>query len=353
MESYEEILKRMQEAYQEASGHCPDDVSDTGLRLRVLSGELYRLQAKLAWLERQAFPQTATGNWLDKHGVQRGVVRREAGRAQGELTFSRYIPLSFDLVIPKGTVCASTGENPVEYETTEEGILAADTLNVVIPARAVRGGKEGNVGAGYINTLRDPTTSVNYVNNEKAFTGGTDPEDDEAYRARILVSYDSPSSGANVGYYREVALACNGVGAAGIIPRANGTGTVGVYIWGVTDAPSEETISELEETFSKEREAGVKVTVQAATAKTVNVGVRLKLRPGSDFTRTQQDVEQAVGAYFASLTVGSPVYLAELQRVILDVAPAVKLEFPVTMYDISANQSVVPVLGTVTVEELE
>ncbi len=353
MESYEEILKRMQDAYQTESGYSPEDVSDTGLRLRVLAGELYRLRAKLAWLERQAFPQTATGEWLDMHGIQRGVARREASRAQGELTFSRYMPLSFDLVIPKGTVCASTGENPVEYETTEEGILAADTLNVVIPARAVRGGKEGNAGAGYINTLRDPTTSVNYVNNKDAFTGGTDPEDDGAYRARILASYDSPSSGANAGYYREVALAYDGVGAAGVVPRANGTGTVGVYIWGTTGAPSEEVVSGLAEVFSEEREAGVAVAVQAASVKTVNVGVRLKLKPGSDFSRAKQDVELAVGAYFASLTVGSPVYLTELQRVILDAAPAVKLEFPMTMYDISANQSVVPVLGTVTVEELK
>ena len=30
------------------------------------------------------------------------------------LEFSRYVPISFDLMIPKGTVCASSGEEAVE-----------------------------------------------------------------------------------------------------------------------------------------------------------------------------------------------------------------------------------------------
>lgn len=63
MESYEEILQRMEDAYEQESGHRAEDVSDTGLRLKVLAGELYRLRAQVAWLERQAFPQTASGEW--------------------------------------------------------------------------------------------------------------------------------------------------------------------------------------------------------------------------------------------------------------------------------------------------
>ena len=109
MESFERILQRMEEEYERESGCKVEDVSEAGIRLRVLAGELYRLSASLDWLERQAFPQTATGEQLDLHGAQRGVVRREAVKAGGTVTFSRYLPLAFDLVVPQGTVCATSG----------------------------------------------------------------------------------------------------------------------------------------------------------------------------------------------------------------------------------------------------
>ena len=78
MDSYEEILQRMEEAYEQKSGCKVADVSEVGLRMRVLAGELYRLETSLDWLERQAFPQTASGEQLDLHGAQRGVIRGEA-----------------------------------------------------------------------------------------------------------------------------------------------------------------------------------------------------------------------------------------------------------------------------------
>ena len=78
MESYEEILQRMEEEYEQQSNCKIADVSEVGLRMRVLAGELHRLGASLDWLERQAFPQTATGTQLDLHGAQRGILRKPA-----------------------------------------------------------------------------------------------------------------------------------------------------------------------------------------------------------------------------------------------------------------------------------
>ena len=76
MEKFEGILRRMEETYERESGCKIEDVSDVGLRMRALAGELYRLEASMEWLERQAFPQTATGKELDLYGAQRGVMRK-------------------------------------------------------------------------------------------------------------------------------------------------------------------------------------------------------------------------------------------------------------------------------------
>ena len=111
METYDAILERMVETYEEESGARVEDVSEIGLRLRVLAGELFRLETSLDWLERQAFPQTATGKQLDLHGAMQGVFRKPAEQAKGTVTFSRYLPLTFDLVVPQGTVCATSGES--------------------------------------------------------------------------------------------------------------------------------------------------------------------------------------------------------------------------------------------------
>ena len=81
MESYDSILKRMEDAYEEKSGCRPEAVSDIGLRLRVLAGEIYRAQEQVAWLKRQAFPQTAEGEYLDRHAqlVLGAAAPRRAG----------------------------------------------------------------------------------------------------------------------------------------------------------------------------------------------------------------------------------------------------------------------------------
>ena len=224
MDSFEQILQRMEAEYEEKSGGKVEDVSEVGLRLRVLAGELHRLGASLDWLERQAFPQTATGAQLDLHGAQRGVARRAASHATGTVSFSRYLPLSFDLVVPQGTVCATSGEPVVEYETTQDAVLEAGDLTVNVPVRAVVAGAAGNAAAGYVTTLVSAPTGINYASNQEAITGGRDPEEDDTYRRRVLDSIVRGGSGANAGYYQEIALAQPGVTLAQAVPRAGGRG---------------------------------------------------------------------------------------------------------------------------------
>lgn len=351
MECYEDILSRMREKYREESGLEPEDVSDTGLRLRVLAGELFRMQAEIGWLKRQAFPQTACGEQLDLHGIQRGVLRREASRAEGVITFARYLPLSFDLVIPKGTVCAASGEDAVEYETVRDAVLTAGELSADAPARALLGGPGGNAAAGYVNTLVTPPNGIQYAVNRTPFTGGADREGDEEYRARVLLAYSRTANSGNAAYYEEEALREEGVASAQAVPRENGAGTVSVYVRGKDGPPSEALMKKLEDRLNGLREVGVTVSVKAAVEKAVNVTARVRLKPGTDFQRAKADTEEALRLWFLDRRVGDPVYLSELSRVILNAAPVEKLEFPITMRDIAPAAGTVPTAGTLAVEE--
>lgn len=351
METYEEIFSRMKEAYEKESGCDPEDVSDTGLRMKVLAGEVYRLEKKLDWIRQQAFLQTATGEQLDSHGALRGVARRGAAHATGTITFSRYLPLSFDLVIPAGTVCATSGSSPLEYETLEQAILSAGSLNVAVPTQAVQSGAAGNVASGRINTLSSSLTGINTVTNKTPFSGGREQESDGEYRSRVLLAYQNLPNGTNAAYYRDIALSCPGVGSAGVVPKKDGANTVGVYIWGEAGAPDTATISRLKAEYDRLREVGVTVSVQAAAQSAVNVGLRMKLPDGMDFGHGKELAESAIAAYFAGLSVGSPVYLAEIERAVLNAVPAVKLAFFSSMRDVNGAANTLLTLGTVTLEE--
>lgn len=51
-ETYESILSRMQDRFQELAGFPADDASDIGIRLKVLAGELFSACTNLDWLKR-------------------------------------------------------------------------------------------------------------------------------------------------------------------------------------------------------------------------------------------------------------------------------------------------------------
>lgn len=347
MESYEAILRRMREKYEEKSGSPPEDVSDAGLRLQILAGELYRLQARTDWLERQAFPQTACGDQLDLHGAQRGVERLGALRARGTLTFSRYIPLERDLAIPKGTLCATAGDEAVEYETTEEAVLPAGQASVDVPAQAVEAGGGGNAAAGRIGTLVTAQTGLNTVTNQQAFTGGADREEDEPYRRRLLTAYGRVVQCGNAAYYEELALGHPEVASAQTVPREDGPGTVSVYVWGQGAAPGQELLDSLGQEMEALREVGVTVSVKAATAKKVNVGGFLKTRPGAAHAQAEARAKEALAEWFGQRQVGDPVYLGDLSRVILEDPAVCGVTFAAVTKDVPAAAGVIPTLGSV------
>ena len=56
MVSYDEILSRMENAYKEKTDVIPDENSDTGIKLRVLAGEIFNMGTELEWFKRQMFP---------------------------------------------------------------------------------------------------------------------------------------------------------------------------------------------------------------------------------------------------------------------------------------------------------
>lgn len=353
MESFEDILSRMVAAYEEASGCRVEDVSDIGLRLRVLAGELYRAQCEADWVRRQSFPQTAEGPQLDLHGAQRGLCRKGAQRAKGEITFSRYLPVAFDLPVPKGTLCAASGEGAVEYETTQAAVLAAGENAVTVPAQAVEPGAQGNAAAGAITTLVTEVSGIQYASNREAFTGGREEEDEASYRARVVEAYRRPPVLGNAAYYEQIALSVPGVTSAQAVADAETPGAVTLYLWGDGAPPDEATLALAAETLEEKKALGAVLTVQGAKERKINILLRVALPEGMGLDEAKEKVGAALGAYLRTRRVGDAVPAGEVLQAALEVLPGLaKVELPQTMQNYTAQAGSMPVAGSLTAVQI-
>lgn len=347
-ESYETILTRMQDTFSELSGFQADDASDIGIRLKVLAGEIFSAYSNIEWLKNQVFPQTATGQQLDYHAQQRGLQRKPPLKASGSLTFSVSTALTYDISIPQGTICSTAKTDSQRYVTKSSAVLKAGQTSVSVDAEAEIGGTSGNCLENTITILVTPPTGITSVKNAAAFTGGTQGEDDESLRTRILNSYNDISNGTNAAFYKARALKNENVSSASAIPINRGNGTVDVYIW-ANGTPSESLISEVQADLNSLKEINVDVKVAAPTTVACNFTAYIWVEDGYVYDDVKLACADAVKNYISSLKIGEDMFLSKAGMAVLNV-PGVKnyrIISSNTCTDISIDDDEIASIGSI------
>ena len=332
------------------TGMLPEGTGELAVRLYALAAQVYGLYQEAEWTRRQCFPQTATGEELDKHAFLRGLTRNEAVRATGTLRFSVGTAAQTDLPIPQGTVCMTAGL--VTFETTREAVLPAGNLSVDVPAQAVRPGSGGNTPAGTIRTMAVAPTGVAACTNPAAFTGGREIEEDENLRARILASYQRLPNGTNAAYYEQEATALEGVAAANVLPKNRGLGTVDIYIAADGGLPSQELLEEVQDALESKRELAVDLRVLSPQAVTVNVLVSVKARESHLIQSVREAVSAAIQTWFDGGLLGKDLLLADLHQLIYETEGVANYRIDSPANDVTVSPGQLPVLGVLSVEEL-
>ena len=344
MRATETIYREMLAAYAKRRGGQLQEDCDLSVRLWAAAAQIQALEAQAEWVLGQSFPQTAAGVYLDRHGAMRGIVRQAPSRATGQLTFRLSNAQTGAVSVETGTVCMTEGT--VRFRTTEPGTIPAGEISVTVAAEAVETGSSGTV-----HVLTACPVAVTAVTNEKAFTGGLSEETDEELRQRILDSFQRLPNGANAAWYELTACRHEGVAAAKAVGKARGAGTVDVYVSAPDGIPSEKLLTELQTVFQKSREIAVNVQVKAPTAATVNVAVTVKTAEGTDFANVKTAVEADLAEQFNGKLLGRGVKLAELNSRIYALPGVENCHITAPSADLAANDTVLPVLGTVTVTE--
>ena len=184
MKTVEEIYQELLAAFGTRTGLEPRGGTDLSARMYALAAQVYGLYVQAEWVVRQAFPQTAQGEYLDQHAQLRGLTRKPAVQAEGVVRFTPGEASNLPRSIPKGTVCMTAGM--VRFETTRVGTLEAGALFADVPVRALEPGTAGNVSADTILVMAVAPFGIASCSNPQGCSGGADEEEDESLRERVL-----------------------------------------------------------------------------------------------------------------------------------------------------------------------
>ena len=312
---------------------------------RVYAGMWHVMYDVVEWLSLQILPSTATDeDYVVDHGKTYAVNRLPATIASGTLRITG----DDDTVIASGTQFVR--EDGVSYVSTSAGTIGVVTSGYVdVPAEAEEAGAAGNMDTGTVLSLASPVSGVDYVARLTGFDDGTDLEEIEELRTRILERTTlQPQGGARDDYVlwsREI----NGVFRVLVVPLGRGDGTVDVYFLHEEGTgigiPTSGQISELQSHLDDVAPVEASVLARAPTTQGVDLTF-VGIVPDTSEVRTA--IETELDALFlARALTGQNIHLSDFYAAISEAAGLEGFEL-VDPGGFSADVGEVLVRGTIT-----
>ncbi len=350
LKTVDEIFREMLEAFALETGLRLNETGEMAVRLYALAAQIYGLYLQNQWTLSQCFPQTAQGDYLDKHATLRGLSRSGTEQAAGTIRFFVETAGDETLPIPRGTVCLTAGLT--RFETVAEGSLPAGALYVDVPARALEVGTGGNVPAGTIRSMAVSPVGIAGCTNPAPFLGGVEAEEDESLRARVLETYARMPNGANAAYYQREALSFSSVAAVNVLGKSRGVGTVDVVIAEAGGSPAPALLNQVEGHLAACRDIAVDLKVKAPTLAPFALTVQVKAKEGAAFSAVKAQVERLLLDHFDGRQLGCPVLHAQLGQMIYGVPGVLNYRITAPAADIPGVPGVLPRLTALTVEAM-
>lgn len=242
-----------------------------------------------------------------------------------------------------------TSTTPVDPATD----LIDNAEIITLDAQSEETGIAYNAVTGAITVLANVPDGVTDVINQSAFTGGTDEEDIDTYRNRILSTLRSPASGSPTDL-KNWAESVLGIESASIFPNDNlGTPTPGhvtVRVSGPNGSiPGTDVINAVAAELTSHDLANI--TIHITTFTPVSLAVTVTVTAATNYTHADlvPNVQLAIANYIASVPVGGTVYISGIIQYVREVAGVadVTVSAPASNQTAAATSKFVP--GTITV----
>ncbi|MBH7660428.1 baseplate J/gp47 family protein [Clostridioides difficile] len=273
-----------------------------------------------------AFPQTSYGTYLEWLGECKGVFKNQPTKATGVITFTGVQ----GTIITKGTIVttiATDEKQSIEFELLETKTIGEnETVDIKAESRIV--GTIGNVSKGSISVLLGSISGVKSVTNKEDFRGGTDIEDEEHFRERVLVAeQEDKLSGASSDYIRW-AKEVDGVGYAYVVSEWAGAGTVKVLILDKNrKAATQELIDKVQEYIyplnisegeNRDGKAPIGALVTVVTPDTLLINVKASFIFSNGFSEETvlNNLKTKIDKYLDKIDLGGTVSYNAIQAIV-------------------------------------
>lgn len=258
------------------------------------------------------FPEWSYGTFVDMHAKGKGMTRRAATAASGEITITG----NPKTVIPAGSLfstAAVNNEPSIDYKTLEAATIP-EIGTVTVTVECTQTGIIGNTTENTIVLVSSRLTGITAVTNEKPLTGGTEEEDDASLIARI-VEYNKSQGESYVGSaadYERWARSVDGVGNATVIAAQDTSGLVTIIITDLNGDPATEQLCTnvynkiISPNNPSARLAPINANLKVAPPATMQISIKAKVELSDEAT-----LEAVKTAYQAQLALYLPVALRE------------------------------------------
>lgn len=282
------------------------------------------------------FPMWSWGEWLDLHGKQKGVVRKEANPSSGYVTIEGIpetrIAAGFVVCTPATDVSSS-----IEYRLDEE-VTIPEEGKVTVSVTALYGGIGSNTKAGTVTLMSKPIEGITKLCNENDITGGTNEEEDKALLERIMEKYESEGASfiGNDADYKRWSKEVTGIGDCIVVPTWNGPGTVKLVLVDSNGRPANDKLVQAvyDHIISpNDREkrlmptGSADLTVVAADTKLISYScTKLSYDSSTNMEQIIEDFKTAVMKYYTEAKAGNIVRYNKIHAILTNLPGVLDFE---------------------------
>ncbi|QZY56717.1 baseplate J/gp47 family protein [Crassaminicella profunda] len=310
----QQIVEEMLQSFAEELGVSQiSSASDIAIKCKVFAAQIEGIFYNQDYILKQAFPQTATEDkYLEMHGeLAKKTDRKLSTPAVGGVFMGRKTPFLEDILIKIGTIISTDEESyreRITAVTTENRILKAGDLEVEVPIKTEMNGKKYNLEAGSLTVLVTPPTGIEYVRQDTFLKDGTDLEDFEVYRQRILKVKRNPERGGAPSDYEVWATSVDGVTFAKSFPVARGGGTIDILITTDSGVPSDKLVQKVQAYINEKRPTGADPLVIKPKLFMIDLDVQVIPKVGETLESIRSDIILSIKEYIQSVSIGGTIY---------------------------------------------
>lgn len=249
----------------------------------------------------KCFVATANGEDLDRVASDYGIERKQSKKAIVNLEIT-----GTEGAIVNQNVKATY--NNLVYTVTELAQIGS-TGKVTVKAQCETEGSIGNVSANTITHFVMSYAGLTAVNNPAPAYDGFDTEDDDTFRARVMLYLSEDAVNCNEAQYKQWALEVAGVKTA-VVKGAEtaGAGNVAVYISSLTGTVSNELRQAVKDYIDSKQFINATVIVSALTNVDINVTATVELESGHTASSVETEFTELLTSYLSNLS-GNVSYL--------------------------------------------